>query len=88
MAPKDSTLPIDPNVRVPDAVKRAAARAEAHYQPANPDPSQVQPAAPVQVQPLQPAPPAPQPAPAAPEPAPQCRLRLRNLRITSICTIR
>ena len=36
MAPKDSTLPIDPNVKVPDAVKRAAARAEAHYQPATP----------------------------------------------------
>ena len=47
MAPKDSTLPIDPNVKVPDAVKRAAARAEAHYQPATPAPVQVQPAAPV-----------------------------------------
>ena len=81
MAPKDSTLPIDPNVQVPAAVRRAAARAEAHYQPANPDPAQVQPAAPVQVQPAaepaivqvqppQPAPLAPQPAPAAPEPAP------------------
>ena len=82
MAPKDSTLPIDPNVKVPEAVKRAAARADAHYQPATPDPSQVQPVAPVQVQPaaepanlqvqpLPPAPPAPQPAPAAPEPASQ-----------------
>ena len=49
MAPKDSTLPIDPNVQVPAAVRRAAARAEAHYQPANPDPAQVQSAAPVQV---------------------------------------
>ncbi len=81
MAPKDSTLPIDPNVKVPDAVRRAAAKAEAHYQPATLDPTQVQPVAPVQVQPApepailqvqppQPAPLAPQPAPAAPEPAP------------------
>ena len=31
MSPKDSTLPIDPNVKVPDAVKRAAARADAHH---------------------------------------------------------
>ena len=81
MAPKDSTLPIDPEVKVPAAVRRAAERAEGFYQPANPDPAQVQPAAPVQVQPAaepaivqvqppQPAPLAPQPAPAAPEPAP------------------
>src|SRR5208282_1148498 len=56
MAPKDSTLPIDPNVKVPEAVKRAAAKAEAHYQPANPAPDVALVPVPVQVQP------APEPA--------------------------
>ena len=79
MAPKDSTLPIDPEVKVPAAVRRASAKADAYYKPADPAPVQVQPVvapqvqpatepAPVQVQPPQPAPLAPQPAPAAPEP--------------------
>src|SRR5208282_4772659 len=79
MAPKDSTLPIDPNVKVPEAVKRAAAKAEAHYQPANPPADPAQPPVPVQVQPAsEPAnipaqvqPPEPQPAPPpVPQPAP------------------
>ena len=74
MAPKDSTLPLDPNVKVPDAVKRAAAKAESHYQPVTPDPAQVQPTVPVQVQPaVEPAPALvpPAPAPEPPQPTPQ-----------------
>src|SRR5208282_6824243 len=83
MASKDSTLPIDPNVKVPEAVKRAAAKAEAHYQPANsapdvalvPVPVQVQPAPePALINPNVPAqvqPPEPQSAPPpVPQPAP------------------
>ena len=74
MASKDSTLPLDPNVKVPDAVKRAAAKAESHYQPVTPDPAQVQPTVPVQVQPaVEPAPALvpPAPAPEPPQPTPQ-----------------
>ena len=74
MASKDSTLPLDPNVKVPDAVKRAAAKAESHYQPVTPDSAQVQPTVPVQVQPaVEPAPALvpPAPAPEPPQPTPQ-----------------
>ena len=78
MASKDSTLPLDPNVKVPDAVKRAAARAESHYQPPAtvPEPSPViQPVAlvgePAPQPAFQPPQPAPQSAPEPPQPAPQ-----------------
>ena len=54
---KHNKAPADPNVKIPDAVKRAAASAEAFYQPGNPEPAD------------QPEP-APEPAP-EPEPAPQ-----------------
>lgn len=86
MAPKDSNLPPDPDVKVPAAVKRAAARAEAYYAaPANPAADPAQPVVPAQVQPapqsatnpepvpaqVQPAAEPPQPAPPpAPQPAP------------------
>ena len=79
MAPKDSTLPIDPNVKVPAAVRRAAAKADAYYVPPAPvpDPAQTPPVAapaaapvPAQVPPVESAIPAPVAAPAAPQPAP------------------
>ena len=81
MAPKDSNLPLDPDVKVPAAVKRAAAKAESYYpaeslRPTNPAPVQVEPVASVQVQPAinsEPVPAQvqpPQPAPLAPQPAP------------------
>src|SRR5208282_1962973 len=72
MAPKDSTLPIDPNVKVPEAVKRAAAKAEAHYQPAAPAPQAApEPPQPAPVAASEPSPAAPQAASEPPPPAPQ-----------------
>ena len=80
MATKDSNLPLDPDVKVPAAVKRAAAKAESYYpaesmRPVNSPVDPAQPVVPAQVQPApgpaQEQPAAPEPAPEPPQPAPQ-----------------
>ena len=74
---KESTLPVDPDVQIPKAVREAAAKADAHYAAPVPDqaqlplePAQTAPVVPDQVQPPAPAPvpQAPPVPPAPPEP--------------------
>jgi hypothetical protein len=65
----ESLAPIDESVKIPDAVKAAAARAEAHYA-TPPEPSAEQPPEPPQAATPEPAP-TPEPPAPAPTPPPQ-----------------
>ena len=80
MATPQTSLPVDPDIKVPEAVKRAAAKAESFYA-ADPPADPAQPLVPAQVQPapqpllvpaqVQEPPPAPHPAPAPPAAPPE-----------------